>query len=126
MLVDDDPDTLDLFGTGLRQAGAEVRTALSVADAFSALHGWRADIVVSDIAMPEEDGFTLIRRLRAEGTRERIPAIALIAFGSAEDRIRLLAAGFDWHVPKPVDPAELVAITGGLARRRSERHVSRP
>jgi CheY-like chemotaxis protein len=88
-----------------------VTTAVSVADAVRAFRRSRPTAVVSDIAMPEEDGYALIRRLRAleDGRARRTPALALTAYASADDRRRALLAGYDRHVPKPVDPPELIA-----------------
>jgi PAS domain S-box-containing protein len=122
LVVDDEPDTLELFAAMLMQKGAMVRTARSVAAAMRVLEEWAPDVLVSDIGMPDEDGYVLIRKVRAREAQTgggRIPAIAVTAYGSVEDRIRVLSAGFDAHVPKPVEPAELaIVIASLLARRR--------
>jgi CheY-like chemotaxis protein len=80
---------------------------------------WRPDVVIADIEMPGEDGLSLIRRIRALETTAgaRVPAVALTAYGRAEDRMRTLSAGFSMHVPKPVDPAELVTVVASLMGR---------
>ncbi|HUF92392.1 MAG TPA: ATP-binding protein, partial [Candidatus Limnocylindria bacterium] len=120
LVVDDEPDTLELFAAMLAQQGAAVRTVSSAAAALRALADWTPDVLVSDIGMPDEDGYALIRRVRAlEADRGgRIPAIAVTAYGGVEDRIRVLSAGFDSHVPKPVEPAELATVIASLLARR--------
>jgi signal transduction histidine kinase/ActR/RegA family two-component response regulator len=117
LAVDDEPDARDLLSLVLAQGGAEVRAAGSAEEALATLEGWRPDVVVSDIAMPGEDGYGLIRRLRARAPEEggRIPAVALTAYARAEDRARALAAGFQVHAPKPIDPEELVTVVRALA-----------
>jgi CheY-like chemotaxis protein len=79
---------------------------------------WRPDVLVSDIEMPGEDGYSLIRRLRAldEEWGAKIPAVALTAYGRMEDRMRTLASGYNMHVPKPLDPEEFTAIVASVAR----------
>ena len=117
--MDDDRDGLDLVATILVNAGAEVRTCASAAEGFAALQAWRPDVLISDIEMPGEDGYTLIRRVRAlaEAKAARTPAVALTAYGRVEDRLRTLSAGYSMHVPKPVDPAELATVVASLAGR---------
>jgi CheY-like chemotaxis protein len=119
LVVDDDVEGLALAEAILRQAGAEVRTCSSAASAIDVLRQWRPDVVVSDIEMPAEDGFWLIRQVRALDIDEgsTTPAIALTAYGRTQDRVRSLAAGFNMHVPKPVDPGELTAIVAGIVER---------
>jgi CheY-like chemotaxis protein len=77
-------------------------------------------VLISDIEMPEQDGYVLVRKLRSleDDQGRRIPAVALTAHARTEDRMQALAAGFDTHVPKPVEPAELVTVVASLARRR--------
>jgi signal transduction histidine kinase/ActR/RegA family two-component response regulator/HAMP domain-containing protein len=126
MVLDDDTDALDLFATVLRQAGCEVRSARSVAEALSLLRAWEPDVVVSDIEMPEENGYAFIRQLRGGAVPhgDRIPAIAVTAYGGVNERIRILSAGFDAYVAKPVEPDELAAIIGRMvARARAGRRV---
>jgi CheY-like chemotaxis protein len=111
LVVDDDGDSNDAVRTLLAARGAEVRTALSTPEALEIAGQWRPDVVVSDIAMPGEDGYALLRALRARGgTFADVPAIALTAYAGSADRVRLLAAGFQAHVPKPFDPAQLAAV----------------
>jgi len=117
LVVDDEPDTLETIETVLTQCGADVRTAHSTASALDEVGRWRPDLVVSDIGMPGDDGYALIARLRAlgPGNGGNVPAIALTAYARVEDRLRVLAAGFQMHVPKPIEPAELVAVVGSVA-----------
>ena len=119
LVTDDDPEGLALAEAILARAGADVRTCRSAGDALGLLRQWRPDVLVSDIEMPGEDGHTLIRKVRALPADEgrTTPAIALSAYGRSQDRLRSLAAGFNMHVPKPVDPGELTAIIAGLAGR---------
>jgi signal transduction histidine kinase/ActR/RegA family two-component response regulator len=124
LVLDDDTDALDLFATVLRQAGAEVRTARSVREAIALLGTWEPDVAVSDIEMPEEDGYAFIRRLRGGEVPhgDRIPAVAVTAYGGVSERIKIASAGFDSYVAKPVEPDELAAIIGRLvARARAAR-----
>jgi signal transduction histidine kinase/ActR/RegA family two-component response regulator len=119
LVLDDESDALDLFATVLRQAGAEVRVARTVREAFELLSAWEPDVVVSDIEMPEENGYAFIRRLRSGEVHggERVPAIAVTAYGGVSERIKILSSGFDAHVAKPVEPEELAAIIGRLVAR---------
>jgi PAS domain S-box-containing protein len=112
LLVDDEPDTVETLRVVLEQAGAEIRTATSAGDALATLEAWRADVLVCDIGMPEEDGYALIRKVRALGPEHGgyIPAVALTAYARAEDRLKVLSSGFQMHVAKPVEPAELIAV----------------
>ena len=84
---------------------------------------WRPDVLISDIEMPGEDGYSLIRKVRAQsiGAGGATPAIALTAYGRPQDRDRCLAAGFDVHVSKPIDPGELTAMIAAVARQDAER-----
>jgi signal transduction histidine kinase/DNA-binding response OmpR family regulator len=119
LLVDDEADARDLFKTVLEGSGARVTAVGSGAEAFSSFSTSLPDVVVSDIEMPEENGYDLIRRLRGLPAERggRIPAAALTAYARAEDRTRALRAGFQHHVSKPVQPAELVAVVASLVRR---------
>jgi CheY-like chemotaxis protein len=98
------------------QYGAAVERAASAAEAFAAIAARRPHILLSDVGMPGEDGHALIRRVReAEGdSGRRLPAIALTGYASAEDGRRALAAGFQLHIAKPVDPAELLMLVSRL------------
>jgi PAS domain S-box-containing protein len=118
LLVDDDPDSLDITNVVLTSAGAETRTCVSAAAARDILEGWDPHVLVADIEMPEEDGYTFLRKVRAgEAARSKTPAVALTAYGRSEDRMRTLAAGFNFHLSKPVDPAELSQVIANLAGR---------
>ena len=117
LVVDDEPDSNEVVRTLLASCGAEVRVAASAEQAREILGRWRVELLVSDVGMPGEDGYAFIARLRGEEREAaRIPAIALTAYASREDRIRLLSSGFQAHVPKPLDPAELVTVVASLAR----------
>jgi|GEM_PF-865572 len=119
IVVDDDPDALDLVRAILAEAGAEVRTAASAAQGFEAFTGRPPHVVLCDIEMPGEDGYAFVRRVRGltRAAGGFVPVVALTAYGGMQERIRALDAGFDMHVPKPVDPAELRTVVGRLARR---------
>jgi CheY-like chemotaxis protein/anti-sigma regulatory factor (Ser/Thr protein kinase) len=122
LAVDDDLESRELVGTILRTAGAQVRTATSAAEALVAVRDGSIDLLVSDIGMPEQDGHSLIQTIRAaEGSGRRLPAVALTAHARVEDRLAALMAGFDVHVPKPVEPAELATVISALVRRTSAR-----
>jgi len=125
LVVDDEPDALDLATAILTAARAEVRTCASAAEALAVCREWRPDVLIADVEMPGEDGLSLIRKVRAMEPVEggKVPAIALTAYGRVEDRLRTLSAGFSMHVPKPVDPAELTTIVATLAGREIERQA---
>jgi PAS domain S-box-containing protein len=111
LVVDDDPDSNTVVSTLLAARGADVQTALSASEALAIAARWRPDVVVSDIAMPGEDGIALLQELRRRrATIGEVPAIALTAYGSSADRRRLLDAGFRAHVAKPFDPVHLAAV----------------
>ena len=110
LVVDDEDDARELVRRVLAESGAEARTAGSVAEALEQLARERPDVVVSDLGMPGEDGFQLIRSIRAGEGEPRLPAVAVTAFARAEDRERTLAAGFDAHVAKPLDLRELLGV----------------
>jgi CheY-like chemotaxis protein len=93
-------------------AGALVRTFNNANEAFDAVYQWRPDILVSDLAMPHEDGYSLIRRLRDAGNR--VPALAITAYVREEDQARVYDAGFQRHVAKPFDPEDLVRTVRDL------------
>lgn len=106
LVVDDDVATRQIVITALAAAGAEVRECGSAGEAFDALSTWRPNVLVSDLAMPHEDGYSLIRRLREAG--ELVPAVAITAYARSEDEARVRDAGFQRHMAKPFDPDELV------------------
>ncbi len=119
LAVDDEPDTRELLKVGLGQCGAEVIAVGSAAEALEAIEAAVPDLLISDIGMPGEDGYALIRRVRelpAEGGG-KVPAIALTAYARVEDRMQALRAGYQMHVPKPVELAELVAVAASLVQR---------
>ena len=116
LVVDDDPDSRDLLHRLLSDCGATVTAAASAAEALAATNNQRPDLLISDIGMPEVDGYQLLRSLRA-GSDVRFPAIALTAFARSEDRTRALLAGFVAHVSKPVEPAELIATVAAVSGR---------
>ena len=117
LIVDDEPDSNESVEALLTACGAAVRAAGSAESARNVLTGWEADVLVSDVGMPGEDGYAFISRLRAsEGDVAHIPAVALTAYASREDKVKLLAAGFQAHVPKPLDPGELCTVIATLAR----------
>jgi PAS domain S-box-containing protein len=125
LVVDDDQDAVELASAILVQAGAVVKTCSSAPEALKVFQDWAPDVLVSDIEMPGEDGYALIRRIRAlEDSRSRTPAVALTAYGRMQDRMRALTAGFNMHVPKPVDPGELTTIIASVAARPP--HASAP
>jgi CheY-like chemotaxis protein len=117
LVVDDEQDALDLIRVILEQRGATVVTALSAAAALEALGAGGADVIVCDIGMPGEDGYGLIRKVRALGDGGATPAIALTAYAAESDRAQALAAGFQLHVPKPVEPENLVRVVAGVLRK---------
>jgi CheY-like chemotaxis protein len=119
LAVDDDADALGLLKDVLQAAGAEVATASSAASALETIAAFRPQAVVADIGMPDVDGFELIKRIRASNDHKvsEVPAAALTAFARSEDRTKALQSGFEMHLSKPVDPAELVASVATLVRR---------
>jgi CheY-like chemotaxis protein len=110
LIVDDDPDTLELLSAALTQRSARVTTASSVAEAIRALKFFRPDVLISDIAMPGEDGYELIQQVIALGVVPEIPAIAITAYAKDEDRERALAAGFQSFLAKPVELGEFISL----------------
>ena len=121
LIVDDEPDTRELLRQGLEYCGAGVRLASSAAEALTALKGEVPDILISDIGMPDVDGYDLIKQVRALQTEKgrTVAAIALTAYTRVEDRLNALRAGYDMHVPKPVELTELCAVAVSLTRRKS-------
>jgi len=117
LVVDDEHDARVLVETVLRMAGADVRTCGSVSAALETLAEFQPRVIISDLEMPGEDGYSLIARVRsrAPDAGGLVAAVALSAYGRPQDRVRALACGFNMHVPKPVDPGELTAIVGSVA-----------
>ncbi len=122
LVVDDEPDARDLLAEILSQAGADVVVVGSADEALETLARWRPDVLVSDIGMPGDDGYVLIRKVRAlsAGQGGRVRALALTAYARSEDRALALEAGFHAHIAKPVDPLELTALIAGLAPERRD------
>jgi len=122
LVVDDELDTRELFRVGIGHCGAEVVTASSAQEALKAMEEERPNLLISDIGMPGEDGYELIKKVRAlpAGRGGKIPAIALTAYARTEDRLRALRAGYQMHVSKPVELAELVAVMASLIQRNDE------
>ncbi|MGK3966958.1 ATP-binding protein [Sorangium sp. So ce118] len=119
LMVDDEPDARELVTTVLERKGASITAVATVEEALSAIAREKPDVILSDLGMPGEDGYSLIRRLRAQSAEHggRIPAAALTAYASAQDRTRALLAGFQSHVPKPIEASELAAVIANLAGR---------
>jgi PAS domain S-box-containing protein len=119
LVVDDDRDTLDFLITALEESGARVTSATSVQDAIATLKQFTPDVLVSDIGMPQADGYSLIRQVRACQSHQvaQIPAVALTAYARDEDKKQALDAGFHMHVSKPVEPAKLIAVVAKLTGR---------
>ena len=120
LVVDDEQDTRVLLKTVLTESGAQVSTVATVTEALENLQLNQTDLLLSDIEMPGEDGYSLIRKVRESEKYEQrgIPAIALTAHARATDRLKALSAGFQLHMPKPVEPAELIVAIANLTNRR--------
>jgi signal transduction histidine kinase/CheY-like chemotaxis protein len=119
LIVDDDGDVRDLLGHLLESRGAAVRVASSAAEAFEMIARERPDVLLADVGMPEEDGYSLIRRLRAQEQRQnepRLPAIAVTAYATPQDREHAIREGYDGHMGKPVDPDALARAIAKVAK----------
>ena len=114
LAVDDEADARHLLRTLFEQCGAEVELCGSPREAMEVIDQYKPHVVVSDIGMPEEDGYALIKMIRESGNR--VPAVALTAFARTEDRFQALQAGYNMHVPKPVEPAELALVISRLVK----------
>jgi PAS domain S-box-containing protein len=119
LVVDDEDSAREVAATILMQAQAEVRTAGSAGAALQIMDEWEPDVLVADIGMPYIDGYALIREVRARGSQNggNVPAAALTAYARTQDRLRVLSAGFQMHIPKPIQADELVAVVASLAKR---------
>jgi CheY-like chemotaxis protein len=119
LVVDDEPDTVQMLGAALAMQQADVARAMSADEALALLDVFPADILVSDIRMPDKDGYALIQAVRRREQRggRHLPAVALTADAGPDDRERARRAGFDLHVGKPVDPQQLVAALASLLPR---------
>jgi signal transduction histidine kinase/ActR/RegA family two-component response regulator len=120
LIVDDEADTREFVRTVLENCGSEVTTASSVSEALGVLENHRQDFLISDLGMPREDGYALIRKVRELPAEKggTTPAAALTAYARADDRNRALRAGFQVHIPKPIDPETLVSVVASLARKK--------
>jgi CheY-like chemotaxis protein len=120
LVVDDEVDALRLVSKLLAEAGASVTMACSVREAMIAVEKDVPHLLISDLGMPDEDGFDLIQRVRREGrTAEQLPAVALTAFANKGHERSALLGGFQIHIPKPVDPDHLLAVVAGLIMRQN-------
>jgi CheY-like chemotaxis protein len=119
LVVDDEAGTREVISTVLSHALAEVRTAESAGEALEILDEWLPDVIVADIGMPNVDGYEFIRQVRARSPQSggELPAAALTAYARTQDRLRVLSAGFQMHVPKPIQRAELITVVASLAKR---------
>lgn len=126
LAIDDEMDARELLAVVLKSCGSEVTTVATAGEAIAAVKRLRPDILISDIEMPGEDGYSLIRNVRALTREEggQTPAIALTAHARLEDRLRALSAGYQMHVAKPVEPAELVVVIASLAVRKMRNPVN--
>jgi signal transduction histidine kinase/DNA-binding NarL/FixJ family response regulator len=127
LVVDDEADTRDMLRAVLEHCHAEVITVGSASEALETIVQVRPDVLISDLGMPGDDGYNLISKVRALPAERggRIPAAALTAYVRAEDRVKVLRSGFQLHVPKPVEPAELVTVVAHLADRSGSEYSSR-
>jgi CheY-like chemotaxis protein len=121
LVVDDEADSRDLVTAILTRCGGEVKCCESAAEALKTFRDWKPDLLVSDIGMPNEDGYTLIKKLRKLKSKlaREIPAVALTAYATDDDRKRTLAAGFHLHVAKPIEPQALVLSIASAAGRKT-------
>jgi CheY-like chemotaxis protein len=122
LVVDDEADTRELLQSLLESCAARVTTAATAAEAFERFRMQTPDVVVSDIGMPGEDGYTLISRIRALPPQKggRTPAVAVTAYAAAKDRTRALMEGFTHHVSKPTEPQELLAVVAAAVGRHAK------
>ena len=116
-MVDDEADARELIRAVLENCGTEVTTASSADEALEVFEKTNPDVLISDIGMPDVDGYVLINKIRElqASAGKKIPAVALTAYAGADDRARALTAGFQVHVPKPIEPIELIAVLASLA-----------
>jgi CheY-like chemotaxis protein len=123
LVVDDEPETRELIRYLMEQCEAQVQTAAGAEEALRLLQAGTFDALVSDIGMPEVDGYGFIRRVRALPAEQggRIPAVALTAYARSEDRTKALRSGFTMHLAKPIEPSELLAVIGAMAAQLGRR-----
>ncbi|MBD2525169.1 PAS domain S-box protein [Nostoc sp. FACHB-133] len=119
VVVDDQTDSREFITTVLEQCQAEVKSVASVQEALQVITEWKPDVLVSDIGMPNENGYSLIRKLRSRSPEQggNIPAAALTAYARAEDRMRAIQEGYQLHLPKPIEAAELATVVASLVGR---------
>ncbi|MBW4561903.1 MAG: PAS domain S-box protein [Mojavia pulchra JT2-VF2] len=119
LVVDDEADSREFIATVLHQCQAEVQAVESVQEALRLILTWKPNVLVSDIGMPQEDGYSLIRKLRSQPPEQggTIPAAALTAYARAEDRMRAIQEGYQLHLPKPIEAAELATVVASLVSR---------
>jgi CheY-like chemotaxis protein len=118
LVVDDEPHARELFSAIVETAGAETRQATSADEVRDVLAAWWPDVLLSDVEMPDEDGYTLMEHVNALAVDPPpIAAIAVTAHSRPDDRRRAIEAGFKWHLPKPVEPSELIAVIAALTDR---------
>jgi PAS domain S-box-containing protein len=119
LIVDDEPDVRDFALMMFKECGAQAASASTSDEAMQIISNWKPDVLVADIGMPDEDGYALIRRVRSlpPDNGGRTPAMALTAYARTEDRVRILSAGYQIHVAKPVEPVELITAVASLAGR---------
>ncbi|HEY6245694.1 MAG TPA: PAS domain S-box protein [Pyrinomonadaceae bacterium] len=119
LIVDDEEDARELVSVMLTKSGAAMKCASSSSEAMEIIESWRPDVLIADIGMPVEDGYGLIKRVRAlpRESGGQTPALALTAYARTEDRVRALSAGYQVHLSKPVDRVELAAVVASLAER---------
>jgi CheY-like chemotaxis protein len=120
LVVDDDLDNRELIAFILAQQQIQVTIAASAAESFEIVSNLEIDILISDIGMPDEDGYSLLRHIRTHPNPSKcsIPAIALTAFAKEENRMEAIAAGFQRHLSKPINPDDLIEVVSSLARQR--------
>jgi signal transduction histidine kinase/CheY-like chemotaxis protein len=125
VLVEDEPDARELVKVLLEECGAKVNAVASAAEALETIQSWKPDVLLSDIEMPGEDGYTLIRKVRSLAPDQGglVPAIALTAHARGEDRLRALATGFQSHVAKPIRVDELLVVIASLTGRAGRSHA---
>jgi hypothetical protein len=121
LVVDDQADDRDLFTTVLEASGAKVKAVGAPSEGLGLVEQWEPDVLVSDIAMPEQNGYEFLRAVRALGPHRggQVPAVAVTAHARVEDRDRAFSAGFQMYVPKPLEPKRLLEVVRALAHKRS-------
>jgi PAS domain S-box-containing protein len=121
LIVEDDADTKDMLATILKEFGAEVESTNSVAEALESFSRWDFDMLISDIGLPDEDGYSLIEKIRNSGSnKSRIPAIALTAYARAEDKTKAISAGYQLHLAKPINLTELITAISTIAKQSKQ------